>query len=302
MATKKRVTQYQYQPPITPRHWSGDELNYAVRLSQTLDDIYNKYSALRTALKEIEEGGGGGIAVETDPTVPAWAKEENPPSYTKSDVGLGNVANERQYSANNPPPYPVTSVNGQTGAVSIVIPEGGITEEEDPTVPSWAKQPNKPTYSKSDVGLGNVADVLQYSASNPPPYPVTSVNGQTGAVTIAVGGDTGKKTYTVTMNTSFVNSGSITAYSSGGVLVVGGYLETKKQHAISTANTICTISGVQVVGLNYAAVANHNSTSEKTFTSLLLTENGSTRVQLEGAAYALAAYSWINFTVVGILA
>lgn len=38
---------------------------------------------------------------------------------TKSDVGLGNVANERQYSANNPPPYPVTSVNGQTGAVNV---------------------------------------------------------------------------------------------------------------------------------------------------------------------------------------
>lgn len=36
-----------------------------------------------------------------------------------SDVGLGNVANEKQYSANNPPPYPVTSVNGKTGAVTL---------------------------------------------------------------------------------------------------------------------------------------------------------------------------------------
>lgn len=35
---------------------------------------------------------------------------------------LGNVANERQYSAANPPPYPVTSVNGKTGAVSLSIP------------------------------------------------------------------------------------------------------------------------------------------------------------------------------------
>lgn len=129
MATKKRVTQYQYEPPITPRHWSGDELNYAVRLSQTLDDIYNKYSALRTALKEKGEGESGGIAVETDPTVPAWAKEENPPSYTKSDVGLANVANERQYSASNPPPYPVTSVNGQTGAVTV---EAGNTSDSYP--------------------------------------------------------------------------------------------------------------------------------------------------------------------------
>lgn len=38
---------------------------------------------------------------------------------TKNSVGLGNVANERQYSAENPPPYPVTSVNGQTGDVSV---------------------------------------------------------------------------------------------------------------------------------------------------------------------------------------
>lgn len=40
-------------------------------------------------------------------------------SVSKSDVGLSNVANERQYSLENPPPYPVTSVNGKTGAVTI---------------------------------------------------------------------------------------------------------------------------------------------------------------------------------------
>ena len=42
---------------------------------------------------------------------------------------------------------------------------------------------NVPT-DKSDIGLGNVDNVKQYSASNPPPYPVTSVNGHTGAITI----------------------------------------------------------------------------------------------------------------------
>lgn len=31
--------------------------------------------------------GGGGVVVETDPTVPAWAKEPNPPTYTAEDVG-----------------------------------------------------------------------------------------------------------------------------------------------------------------------------------------------------------------------
>lgn len=43
-------------------------------------------------------------------------------SVSKSDVGLGNVANERQYSSANPPPYPVTSVNGKTGAVKVSVP------------------------------------------------------------------------------------------------------------------------------------------------------------------------------------
>ena len=59
---------------------------------------------------------------ETDPTVPSWAKQSTKPSYSKSEVGLGNVDNVKQYSASNPPPYPVTSVNGKTGAVSLTIP------------------------------------------------------------------------------------------------------------------------------------------------------------------------------------
>lgn len=37
----------------------------------------------------------------------------------RENIGLGNVANERQYSAQNPPPYPVKSVNGQTGDVTV---------------------------------------------------------------------------------------------------------------------------------------------------------------------------------------
>ena len=91
----------------------------------------------------------------------------------KADIGLGNVANVAQYSASNPPPYPVTSVNGQTGAVVV---SGGAVD-------SVNGQTGTVVLDKTDIGLGNVANVAQYSASNPPPYPVTSVNGSTGAVT-----------------------------------------------------------------------------------------------------------------------
>lgn len=84
-------------------------------------------------------------------------------TMAKGDVGLSNVDNVKQYSADNPPPYPVTSVAGKTGDVTL---------------------------TKANVGLGNVDNVKQYSASNPPPYPVTSVNGETGDVVIEAGGGT----------------------------------------------------------------------------------------------------------------
>ena len=54
--------------------------------------------------------------------------------------------------------------------------------------------------TKSDIGLGNVDNVKQYSAENPPPYPVTSVNGQTGAVTVQIGSEAAS--YTATLTTS----------------------------------------------------------------------------------------------------
>lgn len=67
----------------------------------------------------------------------------------------------------------------------VEIPEGGVTEETDPTVPAWAKASTKPTYTKSEVGLGNVDNVQQYSPENPPPYPVISVNGKLGVVKLS---------------------------------------------------------------------------------------------------------------------
>ncbi len=101
----------------------------------------------------------------------------------------------------------VNSVNGYTGVVVLDADDVGALPD-DTVIPSaatstpadlgtaavgssskYAKEDhvhNKPTYSKSDVGLGNVDNVQQYSATNPPPYPVTSVNSQTGAVSLSI--------------------------------------------------------------------------------------------------------------------
>lgn len=125
---------------------------------------------------------------------------------TASDIGLGNVDNVQQYSATNPPPYPVTSVNGQTGAVTVTAPVTSVNGMTGDVIVSGGGgsgdvlsvngKNGVVVLDKTDIGLGNVDNVQQYSATNPPPYPVTSVNGQTGDVTISgavdsVNGQTG---------------------------------------------------------------------------------------------------------------
>lgn len=53
----------------------------------TESEVLN-YHSLDERLKYIEENGvGGGIVIEKDPTVPAWAKEKNKPTYNASEVG-----------------------------------------------------------------------------------------------------------------------------------------------------------------------------------------------------------------------
>lgn len=78
----------------------------------------------------------------------------------KNDVGLGNVANVLQYSTENPPPYPVTSVAGKTGAVTLV---------------------------KADVGLGNVDNTadLDKPVSTATQTALNAKIGNTGAQSIA---------------------------------------------------------------------------------------------------------------------
>lgn len=83
---------------------------------------------------------------------------------------------------------PVTSVNSKTGAVVLAASDVGA--QSTITVNGIIQGDGVGNLSAAElnpaaVGLGNVDNVKQYSASNPPPYPVTSVNGHTGAVTIS---------------------------------------------------------------------------------------------------------------------
>ena len=75
------------------------------------------------------------------------------------------------------------SVYDPTGTVEAA---GGIPDyvANNAPVVSVNGKTGAVTLAKADVGLSQVDNVKQYSAKNPPPYPVTSVNGKTGDVTI----------------------------------------------------------------------------------------------------------------------
>ena len=116
---------------------------------------------------EANEGGGG-------TTTTAYGDLTGKPRINGVTLVDNKTSKElKLYGTDNAPPYPVTSVNGQTGDVTISA--GG-------NVDSVNGKTGVVVLNKSDVGLGNVDNVRQYSTSNPPPYPVRSVDGATGAV------------------------------------------------------------------------------------------------------------------------
>ena len=74
-------------------------------------------------------------------------------SVTKYDVGLGNVDNVKQYSASNPPPYPVTSVNGQTGAVTVQSGSEAAAYTATLTTSGWAQSGNRYSQTVNVTGV-----------------------------------------------------------------------------------------------------------------------------------------------------
>lgn len=116
---------------------------------------------------------------ETDPTVPSWAKQSTKPTYTASEVGalptgttLDNVPDGTTRKLSN---Y-ATQANftAHTGNSSIHITTGDVKSqieaynyitgytETDPTVPSWAKQSTKPSYTASEVGAMATSERSNY--------------------------------------------------------------------------------------------------------------------------------------------
>ncbi len=100
---------------------------------------------------------------ETDPTVSAWAKAGVKPSYSYSEISstptlLSQFTNDLGNYGGFVTGTPWTSMGYVTGTPWTSM--GYLTSytETDPTISAWAKALVKPTYTASEVGLGNVTN------------------------------------------------------------------------------------------------------------------------------------------------
>ena len=93
-----------------------------------------------------------------------WAKADNKPTYTASEIGLGNVDNtadkDKPISTATQTALDGKADTGHTHTVSdITDMPAYLTEETDPTVPAWAKAESKPVYTAEEVGAVTAEDM-----------------------------------------------------------------------------------------------------------------------------------------------
>lgn len=109
----------------------------------------------------------------------------------------------------NPPHKPIPIKNGNVGSgVSSVNGKSGtvVLTGDDIAVSNTINTNIATKINTFDQQINTIGERVNktYSASNPPPYPVTSVNGETGAVVIPTGGGAiTTKTLTLTYDDSY---------------------------------------------------------------------------------------------------
>lgn len=110
----------------------------------------------------------------------------------KAYIVHGNLMAEL-YANNNPPPYPVTRVNGMYGDIELYTEQYvRLPDLTDAQMQNWTffRMLNNVSHGIqfNDDGTASIINgtsrYVLYTSQNPPPYPVASVNGQTGTVVL----------------------------------------------------------------------------------------------------------------------
>lgn len=173
-----------------------------------LDWLINELNRVKESTVLSVNGQTGDVVLYQDATVQFPNIQENDWSIIRlangtkvgiafDNTGIGYIVHgntlEQIYSANNQPPYPVTSVNGQTGDV-VLYAENTVRlpDLDDISLHNWNIFRNLNNVFRgiqfNDDGTADIIDGLNryqiYTDNDQPPYPVTSVNGQIGDVSL----------------------------------------------------------------------------------------------------------------------
>lgn len=132
----------------------------------THDDRYYTETEINTKLNGKSNTGHKHVKADiTDfPTsmpasdVSAWAKAATKPSYSKAEVGLGNVDN----TADSTKEVKYAASAGSAGSVAWSNVSGRPSSMPASDVYSWAKQPHKPSYTASEVGAAPASHSHSY--------------------------------------------------------------------------------------------------------------------------------------------
>ncbi len=205
----------------------------------------------------IESGALAETALQPD-DISDWAKATDKPIYTASEVGA--LPNNTNYAGS-------TSQGGAANSVAhaLTIQKEGTTlvgsfdgatsrtiniVETDPTIHPWAKTENKPTYTKSEIGLGNVDNT---SDANKPLSSATqeALSGKENIV------DKGKAGGYAPLD----SSAKVPLANLPDVISVGGMVHAGEFNANTYIATL-TDQGKSTIGTTAATIALTNDTTD----------------------------------------
>ena len=242
-----------YTPSIDVQKWFPDKSD----LTKWVYDII-KYLNDTPIPTEEDVAKAVDAYLAENPITGDFYSPDNPPPYPVKSVNGKTGAVTGLYDASNQPPYPVTSVNGKTGDVT-----GLYSADNKPPYPVKSVNgktgavtglydaKNPPPYPVKSVNGKTGAVTGLYDASNPPPYPVTSVNGKTGAVEISTGGMSvsARNNITATNASTDIVTLTLSGYTSNKYKIIYVYFECHSQNrdtgiTLKTDNNYYLYSGV----------------------------------------------------------
>lgn len=218
---------------------------------------------------------------ETDPTVPSWAKASTKPTYTAAEVGA--LPDDTVIPT---VPTKVSAFQNDAGYLTSYT-------ETDPTVPSWAKQSTKPSYTAAEVGaLPNTTHIPTNTSDLTNDSGFITGYTETDPTVPAWAKASSKPTYTAAEvgAQSELTSAQLAAVNSG---ITAEMLFPTAQNAFTPYNSRCTIKSggyVKVGGIVFIDVAIETASAAGT-SAIVFTARNADLATLSGSMIALTIFN-----------